>query len=104
MTTLLQKGYHVSIPFGEYEYDLIVDDGVELHRVQVKTARVNGDSIIFETRSRVHTYENVDQFGVYCPEFDTVYLVPFEATPKNNMSLRIDNPHADSTPAHIFEV
>lgn len=35
---LVKKGYYVSIPYGDNaRYDLIVDDGIKLHRIQVKT-------------------------------------------------------------------
>ena len=43
-----RAGYHVSLPLGESKrYDLIVDDGESLFRVQVKTGRLRNGAILF---------------------------------------------------------
>lgn len=84
MGRLLQKGYSVSVPFGDNQrYDLIFDDG-KLNRVQCKTGRIHKNSVEFKTastyghrgRGRKTYNEEIEFFGVYCPENDVVYLVP----------------------------
>jgi hypothetical protein len=49
---LLKRGYAVSIPFGNNQrYDLILDDGDRLWRVQVKTARMRAGCLMFNCYS-----------------------------------------------------
>jgi len=87
MTRLLQKEYSVSVPFGDNQrYDLIFDDG-NLKKVQCKTGRIKDNAITFPTAStyahrggKRKDYSNeIDFFGVYCPDNDTVYLVEIES-------------------------
>ena len=86
MTRLLEKEYSISVPFGDNQrYDLIFDDG-KLNTVQCKTGRIKDNAIHFPTAStyahrggkRKPYYEQVDFFGVYCPDNDIVYLVPID--------------------------
>jgi len=89
LTRLLESGYAVSLPFGDnLRYDLVVDDAQRLLRVQCKTGRLDDKgSIAFPVCScanhrglgRRDYHGNVDAFGVYCPETDSVYLVPIGA-------------------------
>ena len=87
MTRFLQKEHSVSVPFGDNQrYDLIFDDG-KLHTVQCKTGRIKDNAITFPTAStyahrggkRKNYLNEVDFFGVYCPDNDMVYLIPIEA-------------------------
>ena len=84
MTKLLQMEYSVSVPFGDNQrYDIIFDNG-SLNRVQCKTGRIKDNAINFPTAStyahrggnRKSYKEEVDYFGVYCPDNDKVYLIP----------------------------
>lgn len=84
VTRLLEKEYSVSIPLGDNDrYDFIFDDG-KLNTVQSKTGRIKDGAITFPTAStyahrggkRKTYYDQVDYFGVYCPDNDTVYLIP----------------------------
>lgn len=89
LSRLLENGYAVSLPFGDnLRYDLIVDDGRHLLRVQCKTGRLDTKgSIAFPVcscanhrgRGRRDYRGDIDAFGVYCPDTGSVYLVPMSA-------------------------
>jgi Holliday junction resolvase-like predicted endonuclease len=90
-TELVRAGYSVSIPIGERcRYDLIIDDGNALARVQVKTGRLRNGAILFNCYSvnsrkagRLRTYFGaIDFFGVYCPDVEAVYLIPVGDVPR----------------------
>jgi len=96
-------GYIVSVPFGENtRYDLVVDDGGCLSRVQCKTGRLREGAVRFNTCSvyahhpnpKVHSRhyrDEVDSFAVYCPENGAVYLIPISDLPsRRTASLRVD--------------
>jgi hypothetical protein len=93
MLGLKAAGYALLVPFGENtRYDLVIDDGSALSRVQCKTGRLRRGAITFSVTSCYghhrnpvtarRTYEGaVDSFAVYCPETAGVYLVPIEDVP-----------------------
>jgi hypothetical protein len=96
---LARAGYSVSMPLGENRrYDLIIDDGDRLSRVQVKTGRLRNGVILFNTYSshchrkgvacRPYT-DQIDSFGIYCPDVSSVYLVPIADTTPTSGSLRV---------------
>jgi hypothetical protein len=83
---LARAGYLVSKPLGDsHRYDLIIDDGDVLARVQVKTGRLRNGVIKFACSSS-HTHRGgpasrsyrgeIEFFAVYCPQTDRVYLLP----------------------------
>jgi len=89
------------IPFGEnHRYDLVIDNGSGFYRVQVKTGRLRKGTIWFNCYSS-HSHRNgpscrayfgeVEYFGVYCPDVESVYLVPIEEV-RVNGSLRVEQP------------
>ena len=90
MQALQATGYAVSVPFGEnVRYDLVIDDGERLRRVQCKTGRLRDGAIRFATcscyghhsrpsQSRRDYFGQVDCFAVHCPETSGVYLIPIE--------------------------
>lgn len=83
---LLSLGYNVSQPFcQDSKYDLILDTGEKLLRLQVKTARMKSDtSIVFNCRSttknsqtnksRYYNEDEIDYFATYWN--NQVYLIP----------------------------
>ena len=98
-------GYHVLVPFGEnLRYDLVIDDGLRLGRVQCKTGRLRKGSIVFHTQSTYGHHPNpkilkrdyigeIDYFGVFCPDTGGIYLVPIADSPnRGTASLRVDPP------------
>jgi hypothetical protein len=98
MLALRNVGYAVSVPFGENtRYDLVIDDGSGLFRVQCKTGRLRVGSVVFATCSSYAHHANarasqrayhgqIDFFGVFCPETAGVYLVPIEHAATQRMA------------------
>jgi hypothetical protein len=101
MLALQDAGFLIATPFGENtRYDLVVDDGDDLWRVQCKTGRVRFGAVVFPTCSSYAHHPNpritrrsyvgeIDFFGVWCPQLDSVYLVPIEdASSRSYAALR----------------
>lgn len=83
LAALLRAGKTVLTPFGGgHRYDLAIDDDGNLVRIQCKTARYRSGCVLFATCSITRNGDKVgyagaaDFFGVWCPELDTVYMVP----------------------------
>ena len=105
MFALRKAGYAISVPFGENtRYDLVIDDGVRLARVQCKTGRLRLGAVRFATCScyghharpsnaRRDYVGHVDFFAVYCPETGGVYLIPIaDLAVRVQAALRVDMP------------
>lgn len=98
MAALVEAGYLVFLPFGEgHKYDFIIDDGQRLHRVQSKTGRVKGGSLMFNGYSfsgngKVrHGYRGLaDLFAILNPQTSQVYLVPVEEVGCTEICLRLE--------------
>jgi hypothetical protein len=98
LAALVQRGFHVLVPFGEGQpYDLVVHLGErEFLRVQCKTAWPRGGCLIFNSRSTDHgrgpqSYLGLaDIFGVYFPPKSAVYLVPIDAVAQFEGRLRLE--------------
>ncbi|MFF9097594.1 group I intron-associated PD-(D/E)XK endonuclease [Streptomyces sp. NPDC014802] len=98
LAKLIELGYGVSMPFGDNRrYDMIVDDGHRLHRVQVKTARDgrNPGTIEFSTAShhplsgkRTKYHGQIEAFVAFHPGTGDFYWVPVEDTSGNYLILR----------------
>jgi hypothetical protein len=84
------QGWDVLVPFGENtRYDLVVDRGNQLLRVQCKTGRLRNGAVVFRTCSSYAHHPNpkiarrdytgqIDEFAVFCPETQAVYAIPIE--------------------------
>ena len=93
MLALVDAGLDVSVPFGENcRYDLVIDRGDRLTRVQCKTGRLRDGTVRFATAStyghlpspretRRDYLGQIDEFAVYCPETGAVYVLPIEDVP-----------------------
>ncbi len=105
MLALRELGYEISVPFGENtRYDLVIDDGVRLSRVQCKRGRLRGGAVRWAACSSYAHHDNprerrrdylgqVDFFGIYCPGTESVYLVPIEdAQVRREGALRVNPP------------
>ena len=88
MKAAFEVGYDVYRPAIEGgRYDLILDRGDALVRVQCKWAPLHGDVIVVRvysnrrTRSgllrRPYLQREIDAVGAYCPALDRCYLIPF---------------------------
>jgi PD-(D/E)XK endonuclease len=83
LSALSKAGYTVLVPFGVARYDLAIDDGSDesIKTVQCKTGRFRNGSVVWNAHSS-HTLTHVrtsyrgqvDYFGVWCPDFEDVYL------------------------------
>jgi hypothetical protein len=104
LSAFMQAGYIVSKPFGDgHCYDMIVDDGERLLKVQAKTGRLIKGVIHFYPRSNSgrwynvgewRTYEGkVDLIAIYCPETDRVYVISPDGLRAGSYYLRVDQPH-----------
>jgi hypothetical protein len=105
MLALNEAGYRLLVPFGENtRYDLVIDGGVRLARVQCKTGRLRNGGVVFNACSSYAHHPNprvvkrdyqgeIDYFGVFCPETRQSYLVPIEHVPtRYSATLRFDPP------------
>jgi hypothetical protein len=101
MQRFIDAGFSVSIPFGDNDkYDLVVDDGERLYRVQCKTAwEMEKGTIRFNTHSQTtkdgeyheQTYDGeVDAFLIRYPAEETLYWVPVEEATQQKMELRFE--------------
>ena len=97
LAALVHAGYSTLLPFGGGRpYDIALDEGDKLLRVQCKTGRLLKPGVIFfPTASwcRNHSYRSyrgdVDLFGVYCAGTREVYLVPIADVPDKGAYLRV---------------
>jgi hypothetical protein len=99
LSVLSKAGYTVLIPFGVARYDLAIDDGSgkNIRTVQCKTGRLRGGCVVWNAHSS-HTLTHVrtsyrgqvDYFGVLCPGYEDVYLVPVELVGSMEGRLRVD--------------
>jgi hypothetical protein len=98
-------GYPVLLPFGENtRYDIVIDTGAKLRRVQCKTGRLREGAVVFRTCSSYGHHPNpkiirrdyqgeIDDFAVYCPELRSVYLIPIEdVSTRTTAMLRVNPP------------
>lgn len=101
MTAYLQAGFNVAIPFGAgAPYDLIVDTGTGLYRIQVKTGWLRKGCILYKTKRRVreahpyatrrYTESEVDYFAICYPLTESLYVVPFKVC-SGTGCLRLDS-------------
>jgi hypothetical protein len=99
------QGWDVFLPTGENtRFDLVVERGQGLRRVQCKTGRLRDGAIVFATCSTYghHPHPSVvrrdysgqvDEFAVYCQETGGVYSIPIEElTNRKECRLRVSAP------------
>jgi len=94
-SALVRAGKSVFLPvFGvNTRVDLIYEGDTGLVRVQCKTSRIVGDVLMFRTSSNTKNLpraygDEVDEFGVYSPAKNAVYLVPALGLPTRACHLR----------------
>ena len=105
MLALREAGYGIAVRFGENaRYDLVLDDGESLIRVQCKSGRLRRGAVEFNVCSCYGHHPNpkvtrrnyageIDCFAVFCRETSGVYLIPIRDLPlRNTARLRVDGP------------
>ena len=89
ITAYAEAGFAVSVPLGGgVAYDLIVDTGMRLLKVQVKTGRLRNGCILFPTmrfsghsgRGRRYDPGEIDLFAVYCHDNGQIYVMPLDTS------------------------
>lgn len=102
LAQLVRRGHRILLPFGvNQRYDLVLECDEKFLKVQCKTGRLRGGAIRFSaqsvqsntaaTRTR-HYLGEVDLFAVYCPDNDSVYIIPADEVPPTGMYLRVEKP------------
>lgn len=98
-----ELGYLPSRPLYDARYDLVVDDGTKLHRLQIKYAdgkssHSSGSVVVkldYESRTKLlHTYKDgeVDALVVYISQIDKLCFIPKEIfLGKRKLTIRIKN-------------
>jgi hypothetical protein len=95
LLALVTKGKNVLTPFGEGErYDLMIDEGRAVIRVQCKTGKLKNGGIVFNnyssTAAGVKKYgDSVEAYGVFCPQNGKTYLVPVGSCANGKTVLRV---------------
>jgi hypothetical protein len=114
LAELIQRGYSVSVPFGDNDaYDLVVDIEDELHQIQVKTGWIEDSCLRFKTASKTtvdgashlkdYTADEVDAFAVRCQDTEALYWVPIDSAGRKNTYLRIEPPEIDHPNVSLAE-
>lgn len=82
LVKMLEMGFICSKPHGDNApYDLIVDNGQELTRIQIKTGRIEGNCVVFNAASfnkyvaRKYTPDEIDAFVVFAPTIEKFYWI-----------------------------
>ena len=86
LTAYIRAGFLVSLPFGGGSaYDLVVDTGARLIKVQVKTGKLDTGCVVYNARrhrgSRYDAFRSyregeLDLFAVWCPANERLYAIP----------------------------
>src|SRR5262245_61639007 len=97
LAAFIKRDFFVLVPFGDGQpYDLVVDLGGPLLRVQCKRAWRRAGCMLFTSMSTDHgkgpqSYVGrADIFGVYFPPTDVVHLVPIDAISARGGRLRLE--------------
>ena len=103
----LEKGWIISRPMSVARYDLILDDGKKLHRVQVKYAgqgdKNSSGAVKFSANNGPHspecyTKDEVDLILVYIPQIDKVVRIdPEHFHGKTACAIRLEPPKNNMT-------
>ncbi|MBA3321569.1 MAG: hypothetical protein H0T45_09045 [Pyrinomonadaceae bacterium] len=97
LAAFVEAGYLVSLPFGDgHKYDLIIDDGRRVQRVQCKTGRVRHGSLHFNACSfsgnagtRRDYKDSAEVFAVLNVETGDVYVIPVKEVGHTVACLRL---------------
>ena len=88
MAALLEQGFPVFLPFGNaLPYDLVFKNDVGFQTVQVKMCRLRNGAVLLYALQGIR---EIDFYGIYCPDNEKVYLVPWEVIgEKHQLNLRV---------------
>ena len=113
---LTKRGFNVSIPFGEYRYDLIAEKNGFFKRIQIKyvgsLTKRSTISVILHSISRrgrlKYNADEIDYVAVYCKPTENFYIIPYsDVSGKTAVSLRVkpsaNNQSRNVIPASSYE-
>jgi PD-(D/E)XK endonuclease len=115
----IEAGFGIARPFADERYDLIVDLGPRLLRLQCKWAVQRGDVVVITCRTnrrgpngfvrRTYRPGEIDAIAAYCQATDVCYLLPLEQSiGRTAVSLRVapsrNNQHSRVNWAQDFEL
>jgi hypothetical protein len=96
LNAFIRAGLVVFVPFGDgAPYDLVVDGGQALIKVQVKCGRLRDNCVAFNScgtdhgRGRMSYEGRADVFGVHAPQLERVFIVPVEGCARFQARLRL---------------
>ena len=112
----IEKGYIISKPITECSrYDMIIDDGVDLQRIQVKyagskqTSSTGSCLVDFRKKSlngrtrNSYTRDEVDAVLVYIPEIDKICYFPVSVIEyRTTLTIRFTKPKSNQRKGIIF--
>jgi hypothetical protein len=113
MWALRAAWYDLLVPFGENtRYDLAIDDGRRLAKVQCKTGRMRNGAIVFKVcssyahhpnpKDRFRPYgDGIDYFAVYCPDNGGAYLIPRQDVANKFQALLRVEPAKNAQRLHV---
>src|SRR2546423_5082796 len=90
LTAYSAAGFVIAVPFGGgAPYDLIVDLGHRVLKIQVKTGRLRNGCVLFPMvrfsghtgKGRPYDPGEFDYFAVYCPDNEKIYVLPLGNNP-----------------------
>lgn len=98
LAAFVEAGYLVCIPFGDgHKYDLVIDNGQHILRVQRKTGRVRNGSLMFNACSfsgnagtRRDYKDAAELFAVLNPETEDVYIISVKEVGRTAACLRLN--------------
>lgn len=98
LAAFVKRGWTVLVPFGgACRYDLVVDRGKGLERVQVKSVKTRAGALQIPTcsvqpdrkTSRAYTEAEIDLLAAWWPEGGRLFLVPASELLTRQISLRL---------------
>ena len=98
IAALVHAGKVVYLPFGASgRCDLVYSDDAGMHRMQVKNGILRSGCVRFATCSNTKNVPidyrgDIDVFGVYCDELQSVFVVPVDVVPLRAGYLRVAAP------------
>ena len=101
LTELVKRGFKVSIPFGDYRYDMVAEKNGRFHRIQVKylscktrhkTLQINFHSVT-RTGRRKYGVAEVDHLIAYYEPTKRFFVIPLkDSNNKFTLQLRLTKP------------
>lgn len=98
LSAYLKEGFTVSIPFGSgARYDLLVDTGSNIYKIQVKTGWIDKGVLKYKSlrrqpqtdKRRLYNDGEADFLAVFCPANERLYGIPVKDHPTGGW-LRVD--------------